>query len=356
MTSAERIRKILLGKIPDRIPICEISFWPKTIERWRKEGLPDNQDPLTYFQMDRITFLSYKQGFYYERKAIEETENYTIFVDEYGKKVKDWRPNIPNFGVPHYLSYSLTDRNGWEILKDKLMSEEKRIPEDIQENYRVAKERGDFIVLTIEEPAWFIVERTFGFENGLILMLSDPKLALEILEANTNFNLEMCKLILERGIKPDALWIWSDLCYKNGMLFSPAIYKKLIYPYHKKIKDLCQKHNLFLIYHCDGYVKEFISLLVEVEIDAIQPLEARCGNDVREYKRIFGDKITLFGNISAEILSSNRGKIKEEIESKVKIAMKGGRYIFHSDHSIPPTVSLENYRYAIELAKKIGSY
>lgn len=356
MITCERMRNVLGGKIPDRVPICEVSFWPKTIERWKKEGLPENQDPITYFQMDRITNLRYDTSFRIERKIIEDTEEYTIFSDEFAKIMKEWKPCSSNYGVPQHISYLLTDRNSWERVKDRLSPEESRIPKEIKENYKIAKERGDFISLTIEEPAWFILDRTFGFENGLVLLLSEQDIALEIIETNTNFNLEMAKLILEKGIKPDAIWLWSDLCYKNGMLFSPEIYKKLIYPYHRRIKNFCEKYGLFLIYHCDGYVREFIPLLIDVGVDAIQPLEARCGNDVRVYKKIFGDKITFFGNIPAEILSSDKEKIKEEITSKIKIAMEGGRYIFHSDHSVPPTVSLENYKYAIELAKKIGKY
>lgn len=356
MNSSKRIKEVLSGKIPDRIPICEVSFWPKTIERWRKEGLPENTDPITYFQMDRITNFRYKSGFGFDEKVLEETDDFKIFVDDFGKTVKAWRLDSPNYGIPQILSHSLTNKDDWERLKNKLIPTEKRIPQDIEENYKVAKERGDFIALTVEEPAWFILERTFGFENGLVLLLSDQELALEIIEKNTEFNLNMAELILQRGIKPDAIWLWSDLCYKNGMLFSPEIYKKLIQPFHRRIKNFCQKHNLFWIYHCDGYVKEFIQLLVEVGVDAIQPLEARCGNDVREYKKSSGEKITLFGNISAETLSSNKEKIKREIETKLTIAKEGGRYIFHSDHSVPPTVSFENYKYAVELAKEIGKY
>jgi uroporphyrinogen decarboxylase len=36
--------------------------------------------------------------------------------------------------------------------------------------------------------------------------------------------------------------------------------------------------------------------------------------------------------------------------------MKGGGYIFHSDHSVPPTVSFDNYKYAMELVDKYGRY
>lgn len=187
-------------------------------------------------------------------------------------------------------------------------------------------------------------------------MIEEKEFVLEIMKKVTEFNLKMCEIILKKGIIPDVLWMWSDLCYKNGMFFSPRIFKELVQIFHKEIKNFCIKNNLFLIFHCNGYVKEFIPLLIEEGIDAIEPLEARCGNDVREYKKLLGDEITLFGNISSDILSLKKEDIKKEIESKVKVAKEKGRYIFHSDHSIPSTVSFENYKYAIEIAKEIGKY
>ncbi|MDO8587540.1 MAG: hypothetical protein Q7T82_10930 [Armatimonadota bacterium] len=48
--------------------------------------------------------------------------------------------------------------------------------------------------------------------------------------------------------------------------------------------------------------------------------------------------------------------MEEEIRSKLAVAMRGGGYIFHSDHSVPPTVSFENYRYAMELVDEYGRY
>lgn len=356
MNSSERIKKVLIGKIPDRVPLCEVSFWPKTIERWRKEGLPHDKDPIEFLGMDRIRFLYYRMGFYLESKILEEKDDKIIYIDEFGNKRIDWKPDSPNYGIPHVIEHSLKDRNDWDRMKEYLKAEEKRIPDDLFKSYIEGRKNGDFIALTIEEPAWFILERTFGFEKALPLFIDDRDFVIEIMERVTDFNLGMCKLIFNKGIIPDALWFWSDLCYKNGMLFSPKIFKEIVMPFHKRIKKFCEENNLFLIFHCDGYVKEFIPLLIEEGIDAIQPLEARCGNDVREYKKIFGDRITLFGNISSDILSTDKERIKKEIEGKMKIAMENGRYIFHSDHSIPYTVSFENYKYAIEIAKEIGRY
>lgn len=44
----------------DRIPmIGEICYWPETIERWHKEGLPAQATPYDYFGLDMIQFFSY---------------------------------------------------------------------------------------------------------------------------------------------------------------------------------------------------------------------------------------------------------------------------------------------------------
>jgi len=53
-------------------------------------------------------------------------------------------------------------------------------------------------------------------------------------------------------------------------------------------------------------------------------------------------------------LSGTKKDVEEEVVSKLEVAKQGGGYIFHSDHSVPPTVSWENYCYAVELVKKHG--
>jgi len=46
--------------------------------------------------------------------------------------------------------------------------------------------------------------------------------------------------------------------------------------------------------------------------------------------------------------------IEHEVRGKVTAAKANGAYVFHSDHSIPSMVSLENYRYTLRLAQEYG--
>ncbi len=109
--------------------------------------------------------------------------------------------------------------------------------------------------------------------------------------------------------------------------------------------------------HCLVIIGFFIPLVVEAGFDVIQPLEARAGNDIRLLKPQWGDRITMMGNINADVIAAgNEEQIRHEVVSKLQAAMQHGGYIYHIDHSVPPTVSLANYSLLIRLLKENGVY
>lgn len=50
--------------------------------------------------------------------------------------------------------------------------------------------------------------------------------------------------------------------------------------------------------------------------------------------------------------NGTKDEIREEVTSKVNAAKQGGGYMYHIDHSVPPTVSLENYRFLMSTLKE----
>jgi len=70
----------------------------------------------------------------------------------------------------------------------------------------------------------------------------------------------------------------------------------------------------------------------------------------------WGTQIAFIGNISVEALSGSWKQVEEEVGGKVVKAKEGGGYVFHSDHSVPPTVSWENYCHAVKVAREMGRY
>ena len=79
--------------------------------------------------------------------------------------------------------------------------------------------------------------------------------------------------------------------------------------------------------------------------------------DIRKIGPTHGKVMTWMGNIDAMVLGTNdKQQIEAEVRSKLEAGMANNGYIYHSDHSVPPGVSLESYKFVIELLDRFGNY
>lgn len=92
--------------------------------------------------------------------------------------------------------------------------------------------------------------------------------------------------------------------------------------------------------------------------DCLQPMEAKAGCEVLEYARQYRDRLCFVGNMDVTVLNTNdRSKVRDEVVGKRRALQElRAAYVFHSDHSIPPDVRYDTYRYAPELWKAPRDY
>jgi uroporphyrinogen decarboxylase len=107
--------------------------------------------------------------------------------------------------------------------------------------------------------------------------------------------------------------------------------------------------------HSCGNIMALADDLVEIGLDGLNPLEIKAGMDPLALKAKYGEKLVLEGGIDVRNWNAP-GRAEAELREKLPALKKNGGYIFHSDHSIPETVSLKEYQYVLELAKKLGTY
>lgn len=149
------------------------------------------------------------------------------------------------------------------------------------------------------------------------------------------------------------LYIWGDVGYTRGMLFSSNDWKLHYYPHWKRMCEEFHKLGMKVILHSDGNVKEIMSWILESGVDAYNPMEVKAGFNVLQLKKKYGPKIAWNGNIDVRILEhSSKHDVRKEVLTKLNAA-KGGGYIFQSDHSISSEVSINNYEYATQLLKNM---
>jgi uroporphyrinogen decarboxylase len=167
----------------------------------------------------------------------------------------------------------------------------------------------------------------------------------------------MADLMIRNGFKFDGAFMFNDMGYRNGLLFSPDTYMKTHYEADKIVYQYFHSKGMKVFLHSCGNVKELIPILIEVGLDCLQPLEVKAGMDLIELKEKYGDKLSFMGGIDVRLMADpDPTKIEEEIKRKFEVAKKNGGYIYHSDHSVPKDVSFQQYCHVIELVKKYGTY
>jgi uroporphyrinogen-III decarboxylase len=140
------------------------------------------------------------------------------------------------------------------------------------------------------------------------------------------------------------------------MLFAPKYWREVYKPQVKRIVDLARAAGLKSIYHGCGNAHVIYPDLIEIGVDAYNPLEAKADLDVVALKRQYGGGWAFDGNIDVRVLATNdREQVRREVLRKLNAA-KGGGYILQSDHSIPDNVAPATYDYVVQLAREYGQY
>jgi uroporphyrinogen decarboxylase len=307
-----------------------------------------------YFGFDRAVRICPDNSPRFPRRVIEETERYRIETTPWGGTQKVF--NVLD-STPEVLKFYYDTPEKWEEAKKAMYTyHEDRIPwKYLEANYPRWKAEGRFMQLVV----WFGFDvahtRLTGTENMLISMYEDPDWVTDIFDTYLNTSLDLCQRILDAGYEFDGIFWYDDMGYKGTTFFSPNTYRTLLKPYHTKAVQWAHDHGIVAQLHSCGDVMTLVPDLMDIGIDGLNPLEVKAGMDSIDLKRRYGDRLTLHGGINAQIWDQT-DVIMAEIDRLLPVLKENGGYIFSSDHSVPNSVSLDNFRRIVERAKRKGAY
>lgn len=354
MTSHERISLALAHKEPDRIPRLD-GFWGTTVERWKKEGSPQDKSLSEYFEFDKMYGVGVDISFQFPSEVIEDTDEYRITRSSWGVVAKNFKGKT---SVPIYIDFAVKDRKSWEENRWRLAYNESRVNfETAKSVYQKARQDGAYLNYSGGGLGFDLWQNVVGVTNILIGMMDDPEWVKELYMTNVDLHITLVEELMGRGLEFDGSFFTDDLGYVTGPFFSPEIYKEQLFPAHKKLCDFLHGKGIKVILHSCGGVRPFVPYFIEAGFDCLNPLEVKAGMDLVELKGNFGDRLSFFGGIDVRAMANPDPKvIEEEVKTKVTIAKKNGGYIYHSDHSVPDNVSFQQYQRMMELVREYGRY
>jgi uroporphyrinogen decarboxylase len=353
MTSHERFVRMFAHQEADRVPIID-SPWDATIERWQREGMPAGMSYVDYFGLDRFISPQLTDNSpRYPVRTVSETETEIVYTSAWGVTMKQWKHAA---STPEFLDFTITGPDAWYKAKERIAPSRDRVNWDLlQKNYKAWREQDAWISPVV----WFGFDVTHswmvGTERVLLALAENPDWIVDMWRTELETELALLDMVWDAGYTFDSIFWYDDMGYKQNTFFSLRMYRNLLKPFHQKAIDWAHAHGIPAHLHSCGDVHPLVPDLVAMGLDALNPLEVKAGMDPCALKRQYGDKLVFHGGINA-VLWDQPEVIQAEMEKVVPVMKENGGYIFSSDHSVPSSVGLEDFRRIVELAKKLGSY
>ncbi len=174
-------------------------------------------------------------------------------------------------------------------------------------------------------------------EKFWLLTMDDPNFLYEvgdyILE---EYKIPTVKKIIDCGV--DFLHIGDDLAFKSGLMVKPDFFFEYYPERLSRLIAPAKKAGVPVTFHSDGKVDMVVDMLIEKGISGLNPIEPY-SNDINEFARRWGDKISLIGNVELALTSPQ--KVASTVSEHIRNL--GQRYIPSSSHSVTNDVKPEIY-------------
>ena len=217
----------------------------------------------------------------------------------------------------------------------------------------------EFAPLSLQESydnAGLIVGRLDDeLQGGVLLAVDVTEEVIAEAERMAEAAIERNKRQHEAGI--DVLLLCSDYCYNSGPFLSPAMFDEFIAPFLARICKSGREDGAYVIKHTDGNIMPILSSLVEAGPHALHSIDPMAGVDIREVKRLYGDKVALCGPVHCAALQT--GTDEEVIASAeycLKYGGEGGGYIFATSNVPFKGMSPHRYEMILDIWKKHRKY
>jgi len=367
-TVTDRYYRVFTYQAVDRVPDIEFGYWPQTIRRWLREGMPieltsQEQNSMFLGKLDR--FFGFDEEYsdwvnlrlhmnpVFEEEVLERKADSVLMRDGSGAIAERYMSDSEESSIPHYVEFPVKTPADWAAMKERFRFDDpdRLIPDDEITRLRQSARDGKMITVGCPGP-YGMLRGWMGFENLSIAFFEEPAMIHDMIEHMTALAMQQLKA-LPADLPIDAASWWEDMASKNGPFVSPAMFREFLQPQYHRIMEALRQHGLAIaIVDCDGNPYKLVRNWLEEGVNIMFPLEVIAGVDPYAWRKEFGMELRLRGGIGKEPLVEGGAAIDRELE-RIKPLFDQGGYIPHLDHLVPPDISYYNYCTYLEKKRKL---
>ncbi len=202
----------------------------------------------------------------------------------------------------------------------------------------------------LENVMWLL-----GFEGTSLLLYDDEPLVGDMFEAVATRIIEYFNNVGSMEVV-GALVLGDDMGFKAQTMLSPEVFRKYLFPWHRKIVEAAHRHGKPIILHACGNLSQVIKDVVACGWDAKHSFEDVI-EPVWEAKEKYGDSIALLGGFDMDkICRMSEKQVRTHTRFLVEKCAPGGGWTLGTGNSVADYVPVASFLAMLEEGYLAGFY
>ncbi len=372
MNHRERVRAVLHYENYDRMPLVAFGYWKQTLEKWEKEGhIPagcaeeyakkgDNcaADHLVMgqlgFDFNWSSCAESKTWLFpaFRPKLLRTEESGALIWQDSGGLITRIMPGVVS--IPSEIGTTMTGREAWdELFLPKFRYSDERVND---EKLAALRTQADELGIPLGLHCGSLygnIRNMMGVQELSYLAVDDEELYEEIINTVGDLVYRVAERALQSGIAFDYAHFWEDICFNNGPLVRPDVFRELVSPHYKRITKLLNAHGIDIVsVDCDGWIDLLVPIWLESGVNTMFPIEVGTWNaSIAPWREKYGKALRGVGGMNKTVFAQDKAAVDTEIE-RLKPLIDLGGYIPCPDHRIAPDAKYELVAYYCEQFRK----
>jgi uroporphyrinogen decarboxylase len=201
------------------------------------------------------------------------------------------------------------------------------------------------------EAAW----RLRGLEDFLLDLLERPDWAHFLLDRLTDLAVRNAETLARVGV--DVLALDDDVGMPGTMMISPATWREFFKPRLDRIIRAARaiKPDLRVVYHSDGYFDPIVGDLLEIDVQAINPVQPD-HMDAERLRSQYGARLALWGTVGRQTTFSfaTPDEIGAEVRHRIETLGRSGLILSPAYDIDEPDIPWANVEAFLTAVRRYG--
>jgi len=246
-----------------------------------------------------------------------------------------------------------------EVPPDILLTKDYYLPNDEAALYQNVREqiehyhaRGRFCY--VQTPGFFeCFNSAFGIENHLMYLITNTEDIATLYRRHVDWVITFADHCIDAGA--DMIHLSDDWGAQKNMMFSPELWRELIFPNVKRVIDHVHARGKFVSLHSDGCIAPVADGIAELGFDLLHPWQENAGMSHQLYCEKYADQFAIMGGICVQSALGlmDRPELEAEIRRVFK-NLRGKRWVCCTSHFVQKHCKVEDIEFAYDLIYKLA--